>query len=152
MTDQWPVAGLDPVRRLTVLAAAIPGATVATRVLAAPFEDVWAVMGDLESELGRFQPDLHRVTVTRTDGTRLEAVARSRFGMRARFDVVLEPGYCWMQSRFLLVGMAARPDPDGTLVALTGGLRVPGRAALVPLLVGSTNRRAIDRLARRLSR
>lgn len=149
-TDQWPVAGLDPVRRLTVLAAAIPGATVVSRVLAKPFEEVWAVMSDLEGELGRFQPDLRRLRVTRADGTRLEAVARSRFGPRARFDVVLEPGYCFMRSRFLLVGMAARPDPGGTLVALTGGLRVPGRAALVPVLVGSANRRAVDRLAGRL--
>jgi hypothetical protein len=104
-------------------------------------------MGDLEGGLGRFEPDLARVRVTRVDGERLEAVARSRFGMRARFDVVLRPGWCWMASRFLLVGLAARADPAGTVVAMTGGLRVPGRAALLPLFVARTNRRAADRLA-----
>jgi hypothetical protein len=67
--------------------------------------------------------------------------------MRVRFDVLLRPGWCWMQSRFLLIGMAARPREAGTLVAPTGGIRVPGRAALVPVLVGPTNRRAADRLA-----
>jgi hypothetical protein len=151
MTGAWPMAELDPVRRLTVMAAAIPGARVASRIVPAPFEDVWAVMGDLEGELGRFQPDLHRLRVTRDDGERLEAVARGRFGLRARFDVLRRPGWCWMQSRFLLIGMAARPDPDGTLVALTGGVRVPGRAALVPVLVGPANRRAADRLAARVT-
>lgn len=147
MSAQWPTAELDPVRRLAVLAAAIPGARVATRVISAPFDDVWAVMSDLEGALGRFQPELRRLRVTRADGERLEALARSRLGMRARFDVVLRPGWCWMRSRFLLVGMAARPDPAGTMVALTGGVRVPGRAALVPLFVGLANRRAADRLA-----
>jgi hypothetical protein len=147
MTDGWPVADLDPVRRLAVLAAAIPGAVVASRIVAAPFDEVWAVMSDLEGDFGRFQADLHRVRVTRRDGERLEAVARSRWGMRARFEVLLRPGLCWMQSRFLLIGMAARPDPAGTLVALTGGIRVPGRAALLPVLVGWANRRAADRLA-----
>jgi hypothetical protein len=143
----WPVDELDPVRRLTVLAAAIPGTQVATRLLPEPFDAVWAVMSDLEGELGKFQPDLRRLRVTRASGERWEAVARSRFGMRARFDVVLRPGWCWMQSRFLLVGMAARPEAGGTLVALTGGVRVPGRAALVPAFVGTANRRAADRLA-----
>lgn len=151
MTEDWPVAELDPVRRLAVLAAAIPGARVASRIVAAPFDEVWAVMSDLEGELGRFQADLRRVRVTHRDGGRLEAVARSRWGMRARFEVRLSPGWCWMQSRFLLIGMAARPDGSGTLVALTGGIRVPGRAALVPVLVGFANRRAADRLAARVS-
>jgi hypothetical protein len=151
MTDMWPVAELDAVRRLTVLAAAIPGARVASRIVAAPFDEVWAVMSDLEGEFGRFQPDLRRVRITRRDGERLEAVARSRWGMRARFDVLLRPGWCWMQSRFLLIGMAARPDPAGTLVALTGGIRVPGRTALVPVLVGLANRRAANRLAARVT-
>lgn len=147
MAAGWPVADLDPVRRLEVLAAAMPGARVVTRVLAAPFDHVWSVMSDLDGDLGRFQPDLGTVSVTSARGDRLEARARSRFGMRARFDVVLRPGWCWMQSRFILVGMAARPEGPGTLVALTGGVRVPGRAALVPLFVATVNRRSADRLA-----
>src|SRR5206468_11490702 len=73
----------------------------------------------------------------------LQAVARGRFGMRARFDGVLRPGWCWLQSRFLLIGMAATSEPGGTRVALTGGLRIPGRAALLPL--------GVDRKSTRLN-
>jgi len=54
--------------------------------------------------------------------------------MRARLRGTLRPGWCWLQSRFLLIGVAAVPDgPRRTRVAFTGGVRVPGRAALIPL-------------------
>ncbi|MFI6925421.1 hypothetical protein ACIBIZ_36150 [Nonomuraea spiralis] len=148
----WPVAELDPVRRLRVLAAAIPGAYVAERVIPAPFAAVWAVAGDLEGEFGTFEPDMRRLTLepAGTDG-RLVARARSRYGMRARFDVDLRPGWCWMQSRFLLVGLAATAVPEGTLVAQTGGVRVPGRAALVPWGVRTAGEKALARLAARFA-
>ncbi|NUP61890.1 MAG: hypothetical protein HOW71_06895, partial [Nonomuraea sp.] len=130
----WPVADLDPVRRLRVLAAAVPGAVVAERIIRAPFEQVWEVASDLEREFGTFEPDMRRLRIVADDGGgRLVAEARSRYGMRARFDVDLRPGWCWMQSRLLLVGLAATAVPEGTLVAQTGGVRVPGRSALVPL-------------------
>jgi hypothetical protein len=140
----------DPVRRLRVLAAAIPGAHVTEQVIPAPFATVWKVMSDLEHEFGTFQPDMRSVRVTRAEGERLEAVARSRWGFRARLDVVLRPGWCWMQSRFLLIGMAATPAPGGTLVALTGGVRVPGRAAIVPLGVKREGAKSMHRLADRV--
>ncbi|NUR90215.1 MAG: hypothetical protein HOY71_39580, partial [Nonomuraea sp.] len=134
MNMNWPVADLDPVRRLRVLAAAVPGAVVAERIIRAPFEQVWEVAGDLEREFGTFEPDMRRLRIVADDGGgRLVAEARSRYGMRARFDVDLRPGWCWMQSRLLLVGLAATAVPEGTLVAQTGGVRVPGRSALVPL-------------------
>ncbi|NUR89083.1 MAG: hypothetical protein HOY71_33790, partial [Nonomuraea sp.] len=117
----WPVADLDPVRRLRVLAAAVPGAVVAERIVPAPFERVWEVASDLEREFGTFEPDMRRLRIVADDGGgRLVAEARSRYGMRARFDVDLRPGWCWMQSRFLLVGLAATAVPEGTLVAQTG--------------------------------
>ena len=51
MNRDWPVADLDPVRRLAVLAATVPGgAIVVEEVIDAPFERVWAVAGDLEHE------------------------------------------------------------------------------------------------------
>ncbi|GLY81747.1 hypothetical protein [Actinoallomurus iriomotensis] len=147
MTVRWPTADLDPVRRLRALAAGIPGAHVTERVLDEPFAEVWALLADLEGTFGRIEPDMRRIRVIRTDGDRLEARARSRFGMRARFDGTLRPGWCWLQSRFLLIGVAAAPEPGGgTRVALTGGVRVPGRAALVPLGVRRAADRALDRL------
>jgi hypothetical protein len=151
MNTSWPVAEFDQVRRLRVLAAGIAGARVAEQVIHAPFEQVWAIVSDLEHELGTFETDMRQVTV-RHAGDAVEAYARGRLGLRARFDVDLGPGWCWMQSRFIMIGVAAAPVPEGTLVAATGGLRVPGRAALIPIGVGTTNRRALRRLAARVAR
>ncbi|MDP9868840.1 MULTISPECIES: hypothetical protein [Streptosporangium] len=146
----WPFAELDAVRRLRVLAAAIPGAHVAERFIPAPFAEVWAVAGNLEREFGTFEPDMRALTLEPGGlGGRLVARARSRYGMRARFDVDLSPGWCWMQSRFLLIGLAATAVPGGTLVAQTGGVRVPGRAALVPWGVRAAGEKALGRLAAR---
>ncbi|MHA6760666.1 hypothetical protein [Streptacidiphilus sp. PAMC 29251] len=149
MNGPWPVADFDQVRRLRVLAAGISGAQVAERLIPAPFTQVWDIVADLENELGTFEPDMHRVVVRRI-GDRTEARARGRIGLRARFDVELEPGWCWMQSRFLMIGIAAVPTPDGTLVAATGGIRIPGRAALLPVATLPANRRALRRLAARV--
>lgn len=114
MTELWPTADLDPVRRLRILAAGVPGARVVERELDAPFERVWAVMADLEGGFGEFQTDMSRVTVTGRDGDRVAALARSRFGFRARLHGVLRPGWCWLQSRFLILAWPRpRPRPAG---------------------------------------
>ncbi|MEU7068084.1 SRPBCC family protein [Streptomyces sp. NPDC046161] len=142
---------MDTVGRLRVMAAGIPGARIAERVLPADPDTVWAVMADLEGEFGRFQPDMRRVRVLRVSGDRVEALARSKYGLRAHFRGVLRPGWCWLQSRFLIVGMAAAPEPGGgTRVALTGGVRVPGRAAIVPLGTAGELARAMARLEERV--
>ncbi|MEV6927989.1 hypothetical protein AB0M46_26290 [Dactylosporangium sp. NPDC051485] len=150
MTDTWPRADLNPVHRLRALAAGIPGAHVTERLIDAPFDEVWPVAGDLEGEFGNYQPDMRHVRITRTNGDRLEAVARSRFGLRARFDVVSRPGWCWMQSRLLLIGVAAAPADGGTLIAMTGGVRVPGRAAILPWGVRRESAKALHRLTIRV--
>lgn len=109
-------------------------------------------MSDLEGEFGRFQPDMRTVRVLHVSGDRVEALARSKYGLRAHFRGVLRPGWCWLQSRFLIIGMAAAPTPDGgTRVALTGGVRVPGRAAIVPVGAERELRVAMARLADRVS-
>ncbi|MGX1670481.1 hypothetical protein [Streptomyces sp. NPDC055400] len=144
--QQWPHAGLDPVRRLHALASGIGGAHVTERRVGAPYARVWALLGDLEGEFGRIAPDMRGLRVVRREGDRVEALAVSKYGMRARLRGVHRPGWCWLQSRFLLVGVAAAPDRDGTRVAFTGGVRVPGRAALVPLGVRAEGRRSLDRL------
>jgi hypothetical protein len=148
MTD---TADLDSVRRLHVMAASIPGAHLTERIVPAPFDTVWGVMSDLEGSFGAFQPDMKSVRVTRRDGDRLEVLARSHLGLRARFDVVLQPGWCWMQSRFVIIGMAAAAASGGTRIALTGGVRIPGRAAILPLFVkreGATSMRRLTDLVR----
>ncbi|MGW6060487.1 hypothetical protein [Streptomyces sp. NPDC055189] len=145
-TGGWPAADLDPVRRLHVLAAAIPGAYVTEGFVAAPCDRVRDVLDDLEGEFGRVAPDMRGLRVVRRQGTQVEALARSKYGMRARLYGQQRPGWCWLQSRFLLLGAAATPDGDGTRVAFTGGVRVPGRAALVPLGVRREGERSLRRL------
>ncbi|MFE9631840.1 hypothetical protein [Streptomyces sp. NPDC006463] len=126
MNDSWPVAELDAVRRLRVIARTTPGAGFAEHLLAAPFDRVWGLASDLEDQLPRLITDISSFTVTSAAGERLEARARSPLGMRARFDIVLRPGWCLMQSRFVVGGMAAVPEGHGTRFAFFGGLRLPG--------------------------
>ena len=64
----------------------------------------------------------------------MTARARGRLGQHARYDVVLRPDWCVMQSRFLIGGMAGAPDGEGTRFAFLGGLRLPGIRLLDPAL------------------
>ncbi len=146
MTEPWPTTGLDPVRRLHVLAAGIRGARVTEAYVDAPFTRVWALLGDLEGGFGQVVPDMERLRVVERRGERVEALTRSKYGPRARLRGVQRPGWCWLQSRFLLIGVAAAPEGAGTRVAFTGGVRVPSRAALVPVGVRREGRRSVERL------
>jgi hypothetical protein len=145
------VAEPDAIARLHALAAGISGASVTEGVVAAPFERVWAHIADLEGGFGDFEPDMKRLTVIRAEEGRVEALAVSRYGMRAHLRGNLRPGWCWLQSRFLLIGVAAVPDgPERTRVALTGGVRIPGRAALIPLGVKQSGQKSLRLLQRRM--
>lgn len=152
----WPVAELDPVRRLRVIAATTPGTSIHETVVAAPLESVWAVAADLENELPRWLfPDIRSITLTRTtDGNRPQARAIGYSGLRARFDVVLRPGWCLMQSRFLLGGMAATDEGGATRFAVLGGFRGPLRL-LAPVALPISARsgtRALTRFTERVDR
>lgn len=146
MNDPWPTTDLDPVRRLRVLAAGVRGAHVTEAHVEAPFPQVWALLGDLEGSFGQVVPDMERLRIVRRQGERIEALARSRYGMRARLRGVQRPGWCWLQSRFLLIGVAAAAEGTGTRVAFTGGVRLPTRAALIPLGVRREGERSVQRL------
>jgi hypothetical protein len=149
----WPVAELDAIRRLRVLAAAVPGALVAETTLDAPFEQVWAVAADLENELPRYLRDVRSLRITRADGEHLEAYARGYAGLRARFDIALRPGWCVMRSRFLLGAMAAVPDGDRTRFAFLSGVHIPAQRLAAPALraVGRwAAPRVVDNLAERV--
>src|SRR5580700_5056725 len=118
MTENWPVADLDPVRRLRVLAAAVRFPVyVSEVVLPAPAERVWAAAADLERALPSFISTVRSARITQAEGERLELLATGTLGQRARFDVVLRPGWCLMRSRFVL-----------------GGFRLPGARLAGPLL------------------
>lgn len=126
LNEDWPVAELDPVRRLRVVARSTPAASYAEHLVPAPFDRVWELASDLEEQLPRLITDISAFTVTSSRGDRLEARARSPLGLRARFDIVLRPGWCLLQSRFVLGGMAAVAEGDDTRFAFFGALRIPG--------------------------
>jgi len=154
MSDSWPSAEVDRISRLHVLAAMTPGAVVVEAVLPDSFDEVWAVASDLEHELPRCLGDVRSFTITRADGERLEADARGYPGLRARFDVILRPGWCVMRSRFLLGAMAAEPGATGTRFAFLGGFRFPGTRLVAPMLrlVGRPAlRHVLGRYAQRIS-
>ncbi|MFJ9770438.1 hypothetical protein ACIRVF_04255 [Kitasatospora sp. NPDC101157] len=146
MTDtpmpQWPVADFDPVRRLHVIAATAPGAArIGETVLDAPFERVWALAQDLERTMPLWIPDVRTVRLVRSapsgslPTTSLQARIQGRTRLRATFGIDLAPGWCLMQSRLVLGGMAARPETDRTTrFAFLGGLRFPGARLLAPAL------------------
>jgi hypothetical protein len=131
----WPVAELDPVRRLRVLAAQLRGAGLVEQVIAAPFDAVWGVATDFEN-VPRFDPVLRRVRIVERDGERLRLVVVTSVGLRSAVDVELQPGWCWMRGRSdsLVVGMAAVPvDAGRTHYAHVEGSRFPGSRLLRPL-------------------
>jgi hypothetical protein len=141
MTEEWPAADLDPVRRLRVLAASVRFPVYVSEVVVpAPVEQVWAVASDLERELPRCISTVHEVRITHAEGDRLELMAFGTLGQRARFDVVLRPGWCLMRSRFVLGAMAAVPEAGGTRFASLGGFRLPGARLASPLLNVMGNR------------
>ncbi|KUJ69010.1 hypothetical protein ACZ90_14260 [Streptomyces albus subsp. albus] len=127
MTARWPVTELDPVRRLRVMAAGLGAAMYAEEHIDAPFAEVWAVASDLERELPHLVPTM---TAFRMEdgaaagpGGRRTARAYGPLGYRARFEVLLQPGWCLMQSRCVVGGMAAVAEGGGTRFAVLGSLR-----------------------------
>jgi hypothetical protein len=147
MSTDWPIAELDPVRRLRVLAAGISGADVTERVIAASLPKVWQTLTDFEGDFTRIVSDMHAVQIESHTSGRVTLKARSRFGFRARLDGPVDTGWCWLQSRFLVIGVAAVAEgATHTRVAFTGGVRVPHRPAVIPIGVRREARRTLDRL------
>jgi hypothetical protein len=141
------------VRRLRVVAASTPGSAIRETVLDAPLDTVWAVAAGLEAELPRWLfPDIRSVRVTATGGDRFEALMTGHSGLRARFEVVLRPGWCVMRSRFLLGGMAAVAEGGGTRFAVLGGFRGSLRllTGLTRAISDRNGRQALVRFAQRV--
>src|SRR5262249_1927312 len=132
VSQDWPVAELDPVRRMRVIASSTPGVGYAEKLIPAPFDAVWDAASDLERELPRLLTDVRSFEITSARGERMTARARGWLGQRARFDVVLRPGWCVMQSRFLIGGVAAAPQGGGTPLAFLGGPPPPPPRPLHP--------------------
>ena len=151
MNQNWPVAQLDPLRRLRVMAAALPATTLAEIVVPAPLDQAWATAADLETSMPLMISDFRSVHITETETGRLQMTARGKLGQRARFDVELRPGWCWMQSRLWVGGLAAvhQPgEPASTRIGFLGGLRIPGARFLTSALHPTAQRAAHQALTR----
>ncbi|MEU9105840.1 SRPBCC family protein [Streptomyces xanthophaeus] len=158
MTTGWPTAPLDPVRRLRIMAAGLGAVMYAEEYIDAPLDEVWDVASDLEGELPHLVPTIQAFRMV--PGFRPGAPERGQgwahgpLGYRARFEVLLQPGYCLMQSRHVVGGMAAVAEGDRTLFAVLGGIRGGREAkALQALRALGDDRglRMIDRARRRTS-
>jgi hypothetical protein len=130
----WPTADLDPIRRLRVLAAGIPGAAVAEAVLDAPFDDVWATATDFEGGVPRIEIFIGRARVISREGERVSVQIKPPLLPSQPLDVVLRPGWCWMVSPMAVAGMAAVPEGERTRFAHLEALTVPGGRFLAPFL------------------
>ncbi|GHI06327.1 hypothetical protein [Streptomyces cellostaticus] len=113
----------DPVRRLRVLAAGLHAGMYREERIPLPYERVWAVAADLSAELPHLVPFLHAFQVPAGDADRKQARAVARSGLREDFEVRLAPGWCLMQSRLIVGGMAAVPEDGGTRFAVLGATR-----------------------------
>jgi hypothetical protein len=131
----WPTVDLDPVRRLRVLAAAIPGAAVAEAVLDAPFDDVWAAATDFEGAVPRIELFIGKARVVSHEGERVSVqITPPMFRRPQPLDVVLRPGWCWMVSPMAVAGMAAVPVGERTRFAHLEALTIPGGRMAAPFL------------------
>jgi len=95
-------------------------------VLPDPFDHVWPELSDLEDGFLRYAPSIRSIRITERQGERMKATVRDRIGLHAPFEVVLRNGWCLMQSRFVVFGMAAAPAGGSTHIAYLLGLRLPG--------------------------
>ncbi|MFE4867783.1 hypothetical protein [Streptomyces sp. NPDC056682] len=144
-----PSGGAGPLARLRVLGAGLRAPLHAEHRIALPFEQVWAVVADLEGELPHLIPFVREFRVAPGDSARKTARAVDVMGLRGDFEVRLGRGWCLMQSRLVTMGMAAEPDgDDGTRFAVCGAIRP---AALGPVqhvyrrLLGERRARAFFR-------
>jgi hypothetical protein len=117
VNDAVASADIDPVDRLAILAAALPGAVVRQRRIAAPFAAVWRVIADLEHAIPRYEPGVAHVRVIERDGQFLRLLVQDIGGREEMMDARLRPGWCLMQSATVVVAFAARRLGSQTLLA-----------------------------------
>jgi hypothetical protein len=108
---------IDPVRRLSVIAAGVHDATLVEAILDAPYAAVWKLASDLEEGVPQFEPSVLAVQIIDRDGERLRIVVKTPRGVHIPMTVVLRDGYCLMQSEDVSIGMAARAEGDKTRFA-----------------------------------
>ncbi|MEU6786193.1 hypothetical protein ABZ912_43970 [Nonomuraea angiospora] len=117
MNDPVAHPDIDPIDRLAILAAGLPGAVVGQRRIAAPFDAVWQVIADLEHATPRYEPGVAQVRVIEQRGEYLRLLVRDTAGREDAMDARLRPGWCLMQSATVVIAFAARRLGSETLLA-----------------------------------
>jgi hypothetical protein len=134
MTDvQWPTAALDPIRRVRVLAAAVPGG-YAEVVLDVPYARAWSWLTDLEHSVPAFDAQVDRLRISSrrpsADGLGEDiSFVASNHGVRLPFTARVEDGWCLMQTRirgFIVAFAAVADGPDRTRYAQLEAVALPG--------------------------
>jgi hypothetical protein len=132
VNDPAALPDIDPIDRLAIVAAALPGAAVRHRRIAAPFDAVWRLIADLEHATPRYEPGVAQVRVIERHGEFLRVLVRDTAGHEDAMDARLRPGWCLMQSATVVIGFAARPLGSETLLAhlehRRGRTAMPGRS------------------------
>ena len=131
---RYPTVELDPVRRVRVLAAGIPGAAVAEATLDAPFDAVWESVTDFERDVPKIEVFVGSARVLRREGERLDLEVKAPLRRPERMRVVLRRGWCLMESDSGIAVMAAKPEGDKTRFAHLEAVRLPGGRFAGPLL------------------
>jgi hypothetical protein len=139
VNDPVTVPDIDPIDRLAILAAALPGAAVGQRRVAAPFDAVWQVVADLEHATPIYEPGVARLQVLEQRGELLRLLVQDTAGREETMDARLRPGWCVMQSATVVVAFAARRLGSETLLAHLEHRRVQAGASG---RTGSSDRRA----------
>jgi hypothetical protein len=150
----WPTASLDPVRQLRVMAEVLPGAALLERVIDVPFDVLWSLWDDFPALAPLVDPVVGGAKLVSRDGDRLVIESRPPvLPLRRRFDVELREGWCWMQTKGFVVGMAGRPEGERTRYAHLEAVTFPGArllrpavARLIRLDVGGVEREALKKL------
>jgi hypothetical protein len=117
VNDPVALPDIDPIDRLAILAAALPGAAVRQRRIAAPFDAVWRVIADLEHAIPRYEPGVAHVRVIEQRGELLRLLVQDTAGREETMDGRLRPGWCLMQSATVVVAFSARRLGSETLLA-----------------------------------
>jgi hypothetical protein len=140
LDERWPGVALDPLMRLRVLGASLPGVVFEERTLPVPFNDVWSFIADLERSVPSFDPLVRSIRILdrSPNGEQLRLRASPSPFL---FRVELTEGLCVMHSAVYTVVLAAEPrGPDATRLGHLEGLPTSGprmiRALERPFVAG----------------
>ena len=136
----------DPLLRVRVLAAGLPGSVVAEQSLNADFEQVWRVVTDLETMAPRYETNVTAVQYVERSQEKDRVIASLRGGYDEEMDVRIVRGWCLMQSQSFVIAFGARPEGSRTLLSHLEHSRTGAQSTLTAQQL----HRAQEKLAREL--